>query len=525
MRAAEPRPQTSVGPIAEDEGEDGPPSASGPAQAGLRGMVVGSAWMIGARWVIRSIGMVSTVILARLLLPEDFGLVAMGAITMQFVLVFADAGQAMAVIRNVNATDEHFDTAWAMSIAIGVVVAAGLIVGAPLAGLYFHDSRAVPVVQVIALKPLINGFTNVGVLAFRKNLRFGKDFQFLVINRVSIFVVGISLALTLRSYWALVIASVCGEAFSVAASYVLSPYRPRFRLTKLREIWGYSIWMQFANIGYFFGERADQFVVGGLAGATPMGLYNVSADTASAPTDEVVVPMARALFPYYAILLNEPSRFAEAYLGVLSVVAVIALSTGVGVALVAGDLVAVVLGQKWLAAAPLVVWLAAGNAFLGIGRSANAVLSVTGSGRLYAVRNWLFVVLLAPAALIGGMNWGPVGVAAARTVVTILFAPVMFYTVIRVIPVTATDIFARLWRPIIAASAMVAVVKLSGIDAITSPVFRLFSNTILGAMIFVLVLLSLWVLAGREPGVERTTVEQAAKLWRRLHWRQTMLSP
>ena len=247
----------------------------------FRTVAAGSAWMIGARWGVRCIGLVSTIILARLLRPEDFGLIAMGALTVQFVLVFADAGQSLAVIRNVDATSEHFDTAWTMSVCIGIVVALILVAIAPLSGWYFHDQRAVAVIRFLALKPFINGFTNVGILRFRKDLRFGKDFQFMVAQKFTVFVVVVALALLLRSYWALAIGNVCGEVFNVWLSYRMHPYRPKLRLTKLREIWSYSIWMQFANIGIFFGDQADQLIVGGLAGSPAMGAYNVAADLAA----------------------------------------------------------------------------------------------------------------------------------------------------------------------------------------------------------------------------------------------------
>jgi lipopolysaccharide exporter len=482
----------------------------------LRRMAVGSAWMIAARWSVRCIGLVSTIILARLLRPEDFGLVAMGAVTVQFVLVFADAGQAFAVIRNADATSEHFDTAWTMSVCAGVAVALILIGMGPLAGAYFHDERAVAVVQFLALKPLINGFTNVGILAFRKDLRFGKDFQFLVAQKVSVFIATVTLALMLRSYWALAIGNVCGEVINVLVSYRMHPYRPRLRLTKLKEIWTYSLWMQFASIANFFGEQADQVIVGGLAGARAMGVYNVSADVASAPTNELVVPVARALFPVYATLLSQPARLADSYLTVLSAVAVIALSTGIGVALVADDLVAVVLGPQWLATAPLVAWLAVGSAILGVGRSANTVLSVTGNGRIFAVRNWIFVALLVPAAIIGGMFWGSVGVAEARAIVTVLFAPVMFYSVMRIIPISTVQIIERLWRPAIAALCMAAAVKLSGSEAITLVPLRLLFNVGLGAATFTVSLFSLWLLSGRPHGAERILAGQAMRLLGRL---------
>src|SRR5207245_1512935 len=81
-----------------------------------------------------------------------------------------------------------------------------------------------------------------------------------------------------------------GEVVTVVASYRMHPYRPRFRLTKLREIWSFSAWMQFAAVGGFFAEQTDQIVVGGLAGAAQMGGYHVASDAAMSPTNELVVP-------------------------------------------------------------------------------------------------------------------------------------------------------------------------------------------------------------------------------------------
>ena len=229
-----------------------------------------------------------------------------------------------------------------------------------------------------------------------------------------------------------------------------------------------------------------------------------------------MIPTSRALFPYYATLLTEPARFAEVYLRVLSAIAVVGLSTGVGVSLVAGDLAALVLGPKWLGVAPLMGWLAIGSGVLGVTRSATAVLTVTGSGGLYAIRNWCFVAVLLPAAIVGGMGWGVEGIAAARMAAVILFVPVMFYTAMRVIPITAGQIVGRVWRPTIAAICMAAVVKLSGTDAIMDVPVLLLCNVGLGAATFAVSLLALWVLSGCSPGIERTVVEQCSWLWQRL---------
>jgi O-antigen/teichoic acid export membrane protein len=492
-------------------------SSRGASGSVRRRMAAGFGWMVAARWSVRGIGLVSTLVLARLLSPTDFGLVAMGLITVGFVRIFAEAGQDLAIIRHLDPTPEHFDTAWTMSVCGGLLVALILFAIAPVGGWYFHEPRAVPLIRFLALAPFIEGFTNIGATAgFRRSLLFDKEFRFLVTRKFAGFAVAVPLALILRNYWALAIGVVLGRLVTVLASYWMHPYRPRLRLSKLGELWSFSAWTQLAAVAQYFGDQADQFVVGGLGGAAQMGGYNVARDVATAPTEEIVVPAARSLFPVYATLLDDRARLIRSYLDVLSVVAIIALSTGVGIAIVANDMVMVVLGSKWSAAAGLVPWLAIGGGMFGVTRSVNMIILVTGNARLNALRNWGFAALLAPAAILSGLRWGSEGVAAARMAVTVLFAPVMFYSLMQVVPITAGQIMERLWRPALAAFAMAAVVSFSGTDAISSTLLRLFCNVGLGAGVFAATLLALWFLAGRPPGAEQVFIAQARAALSRL---------
>jgi lipopolysaccharide exporter len=482
-----------------------------------RRMARGFGWMVAARWCIRSIGLVSTVILARLLAPTDFGLVAMGTVALALVRVFADSGQVLAIIRHPDPTPEHFDTAWTMSVCGGLLIALALFATAPLAAWYFHDPRVVILLRFLALAPLIEGFTNIGAAAgFRRDLSFDKDFRFLVTKKFGGFVIAVPAALLLQDYRALVLGIVGGSVFSVLVSYRMHPYRPRLRLNKYRELWSFSVWSQLGNIALYFGDQTDQLVLGALAGAAPMGVYNVGRDLATSPTNEVVIPAARSLFPVYARLLGDPANLARAYLDVLSLVAVISLSMGVGVALVAHGLVLVVLGGKWLAAARLIPWLAIAGGVLGVSRSVNAVVNATGNARLRALRNWAFVAFFLPATTLCGLRWGSEGVAVARLAVTLLFVPVMFYTLMRVIPVSAGEIAARLWRPTLAAAAMAAVLFFADAEKIPSMLLRLMYKVGVGAAVFSVSLLALWWIAGRPSGAERLLLSQASDTIRRI---------
>ena len=262
-----------------------------------RSLVRSSAWMVALRWTLRGIGLVNTFILARLLTPEDFGLVAMATLIIGLVEVFGQTGQILALIRHPNPTREHFDTVWTVSIIIGAAITLVLWLLAPQAALFFHEPRAVGIIQILALRALIGGFENIGVVAFRKDLQFSKEYSYQVAQRVINFVFTIGIAFWLRSYWALAIGILGGRVITVVISYLIHPYRPRFCLTKTVEIWSFSVWMLLVHVAQFLQDKVDEFVVGNMTSPEIMGNYNVAADAATAPTIELVLPTTRGCSP------------------------------------------------------------------------------------------------------------------------------------------------------------------------------------------------------------------------------------
>jgi lipopolysaccharide exporter len=129
------------------------------------------------------------------------------------------------------------------------------------------------------------------------------------------------------------------------------------------------------------------------------------------------------------------------------------------------------------------------------------------------MRTWAYIAVFIPTMLLAGSRWGAEGVAAARMAVTVLFVPIMFYSAMLVIPVTASEIALRIWRPSVAALAMTAAVKLGGADAISSVGLRLLCDVTVGAVMFTMVLFALWALAGRPDGAERILTRQLASAW------------
>jgi len=472
----------------------------------------GSAWMVGLRWALRGIGLVNTFILARLLLPGDFGLVAMAMVVIGLVEVLGETGQTLALIRLRSPTRAHYDAAWTLGILVAVAITAVLWAAAVPAAQYFHDPRASGMIRLLSLRTLLGGFENIGVVAFRRELRFERDFAFQLLQRVLVAAVTIGCALWLRDGRALAAGIIGGKALGVASSYLVHPYRPRLSLSRIPQMLGFSGWMLAVHVAEYVNGHADEFVVGGIASPAAMGLYNVAADVATAPTMEVTLPVTRALFPVFARIGDDAATLRAAYLDVFAATCIVSIAAGGGVALVAEDFVALALGPHWRAAVPLVRILAVAGGLFGIMHAAVPVLNATGhaglSARLTASRAVAMLAAVAAAGWLGDVRI----IALARVAVTALFIPGIFAAVARVLPVTVPDMLHRAWRPALAGVAMTAAVMAVHGVVPENPWARLPLDAASGAAAYLGALLLLWRLAGAPAGLEAAVM---GRIWRR----------
>lgn len=474
-----------------------------------RHMLRGSIWTIAVRWCLRLMGLVSTVVLARLLTPADYGIVTIATMIVGIVEVFGRTGQYSAIVRHPNPTREHYDSAWTVSLLLGFGL--GLIIWAltPITVAYFHEPRAKLVVEILAFRTMMAGSQNIGIVNFQRNLEFGKRFWFNVTPSLVSFVVTMVAAFALRNYWALVIGVMSQHVTNFVLSYVLEPFRPRLCFTKVGEIWSFSFWSLIKNIGAYLNTQIDRVVVGGFAGAAAMGRYYVATDVAVAPSQEMIAPMVSVLMPVMATVQHDPEKRRELYLTVLYWSALICTSTAVGVALIANDMVDLVLGPKWADAKPLMPWLALSYGVLGLGTSVYTTLDTVGlpmfSARLQWVRLMAMVVAIASVAY---YYRDLEIIAATRLVVTIAITPTLFFALSKPLGLAPRDFLVALWRPMAAGLAMaVTVLGVNELIAFTGNP-RLFLDVAVGALTYGGTLMLLWVLVGRPKGPEQVFWER-----------------
>jgi lipopolysaccharide exporter len=475
-------------------------------------VIRGSVWTIALRWAVRLLGLASTVFLVRFLTPRDFGIVAIAMLVVGMIEIFSETGQRLALIRHPAPTREHYDSAWTISILIGLALGTLIFAVAPVTMHYFHEAESVTVMHFLALRAVLGGFENIGVVMLRRNLNFSRLFKYSIWVKLTSFVVTIPLAFVLRNYWALVFGIIMSQLASVVLSYVMHPYRPRICFAKVRELWSFSTWALFKHVGNYASARLDEFLVGGLFGAASMGRYNVSADIATAATNEINAPMIATLFPVMSTIQSQPDKLRALYLRSLYLSGLLCVSTSVGVAVSAREIVDVVLGYQWHSTEHLIIYLALAGGLLGLSQSVYTFLDVIGQPRLGARLMWtralaLAAVLVPTGYLLHSME----AIAAARLAVMAAVLPGMFIPLRQSLGLTLHDVAATLWRPLAAGAVMAAIVPMMGIIPAGYLELRLAAKVVLGIASYTAALYGLWYLTGRPVGPERDVLDRLCR--------------
>ena len=307
--------------------------------------------------------------------------------------------------------------------------------------------------QCLALRAIMSGFENIGTLDFRRDLQFSQFFGYNFYAKLFSFVVTITLAVTLRNYWALVAGILCGQLARTVLSYVMHPYRPRLSFAKMSEIWSFSIWTFIRSMGRYFQTQVDIIAVGGATGASSMGRYTVAKDIASSPTDEICILRLRCSFQSWRDTRMTPVQLRQLYLRMLGWAVIIGASTGIGIWLVAPDMVRLVLGQKWVSITPLVGWLAVTASIETLNRSAYTTLDVLGAPYLGARLQWFRVTMLAAAMFpIAYLTHDLLDLVITRFVITAILIPPLLFVAGHFIGVTPRDFGAVFWRRLLQAA-------------------------------------------------------------------------
>lgn len=477
----------------------------------------GAALIVGMRWIDRLIGILSTLILARLLVPDDFGVVAMAWMFIHLFDTLTDLGVNVALIRDQEATKEHYDTAWTVRLIQQFAGAAVIAAGAPLAGLYFNDARITMVLPVLAIGFVMTGLANIWVVDFQKNMAFGKDVALTLSRRLTAFLVTVILAWYLHSYWALVFGTLAGQATGLVQSYRMHPGRPTLCLRHWRSIFAVGQWMIVNNIGGYFDRNLPGLLIGRRNEASVLGGFTLAREISALPTTELLLPLNRVLFPLFSVAARDPVEIKRVYLLAQGVQCLVAIPAGVGLAVVGPEVISVLLGNRWDFAAPFVQLLALANVAVAITTSGNQVMIALGAMRNAALIAWIRAGIFLICALFFVPDFDALQLTQLRLITVISALGLATWMILRVLrDLTVMDVVGSMLRPTVSAFLMFVALASIGNVASGSAELDLIVKIVLGAIVYSTVLLLLWRISGKPDGAERYILSNIAPRWNNL---------
>ncbi|OQX54725.1 MAG: hypothetical protein B5M53_05600 [Candidatus Cloacimonas sp. 4484_209] len=398
-------------------------------------VVRGGFWVFSLRITERAFSLIRLVILARILSPNDFGLMGIALLTMATLDTFSQTGFQQALIQKKEDIKPYLDSAWTVLILRGFILFAILFFIAPYAAAFFNAPEAKPIIQVIGFAVLFQAFTNIGVIYFQKELEFNKQFIYQISGILADFIVAISAALILKSVWALVFGLLAGNAARCYVSYLIHPYRPKFdfHLGKAKELFSFGKWILGSSILIFLLTQGDDIFVGKLLGTTALGLYQLAYRISNMPATEYSHLIATVMFPAYSKLQDNLSKLKEAYLKVLQLTAFFSIPIAGMIFIIALDFTRIFLGNKWMPMVPAMQVLALYGMLRAIGATTGVVFMAVGRPEIRTKIQFAQLALLAVLIYPLTIYWGIVGASIAVTADALIFNFVAVYIALNLV--------------------------------------------------------------------------------------------
>jgi lipopolysaccharide exporter len=302
-----------------------------------------------------------TTIMARLLSPSSFGVVATGLVVLNFASYFSYLGMSKALIQKKDLSNDEIRAAFTSNFILGLFFFLLFQITAPLAIYVNKDPQIVNVIRVISLAVLIESSAATALSLIRRNLKFKTLAIRSMISYIIAYVgIGISLAYFGFGLWSLVIAYVSQTFINGVLAYVMVRHSVllTFNWQHYKSLFEFGTKITVIGFLEFLGHSIDTLIIGRLSGSATLGLYNRAAFLINLPLQHITTSLTQVLFPSLSKIQNDRERLRRVYLSAISLISIVICPLSVGISLAAEPIVLVMLGEKWQAAIPVLQILA-----------------------------------------------------------------------------------------------------------------------------------------------------------------------
>ena len=411
------------------------------AQKSIRGVF----WNYISFGLGKGLVFVTTAILARLLTPDDFGIVAFATLAVTYLSILKDFGLGPALIHRRQNVDEAANTVFTLNLLLGAGLTLAGIAVAPLVATFFREPLVTPVLRWLSLTFILNSLGSIHVVRLQRELEFRRKLIPDLGRSLFKGIVSISLALTGFGVWSLVIGQLAGVLAGVILSWVVFPWLPRLtiNLNLARGLLRYGLSVVGVDALTITTDNLDYLLIGRLFGNAALGIYTLAFRLPELLVLNPLWVMAAAIFPAYATVQDKPETLRRGFLTTVRFVEILCVPLALGMFLTADPLVRVAFGDQWLAAIPIVRVLALFVLVRSIGFNAGDVYKAVGRPDILVKLELLNVAVLVPALWIGA-SFGLVGVALGHLAASLVRMIADLWVASRFINANLRDILLQL---------------------------------------------------------------------------------
>ena len=295
------------------------------------------------------IGLASTLVLARFLIPEDFGIIAIATLSIYLAEVLSDTGSQQYVLRADKVDDDVINTSFTINVVFRASFSMLIILAAPLIASYYEDPRLSNVIYVLAGLTMLNCIRNPGLWLLKREQQYAQIVKWSLIGKCLSVCVSIVSAILLKSYWALLLAQLTNSAFMLLTSYFIHSFRPKFAIVNARQQWRFSLWVMPQSLLGYIRTQFDSLFVSTLFSQAALGSYHTMKYLAYIPCSHILEPATRPLLVELSKIKNNRSYFATQFNVTLLIVMSLALPITSYLYFFRDIVVGVVLGENWAA--------------------------------------------------------------------------------------------------------------------------------------------------------------------------------
>ncbi len=427
--------------------------------------VRGGAITLAGQVCRQVIQLVSTVVLARLLIPEDFGLIAMISVVVAFVPLFTDLGLSMATVQRSRINNQQVNALFWVNSGVGLALMLLVMALAPVMAWFYGEPRLFWLTIATAGGVVLNGLAVQHTALLRRQMRFGTLTAVIIGAMAASVAVGIVSALAGAGVWSLVYMRVTESLLLAVGVWIFCPWRPSRpgRATGVRSMLNFGGNVTGFSIINYFARNLDKVLIGRFWGAVPLGFYNKAYGLLLLPIRQVTGPITATAVPTLSRLQDDPEKYRRYYLKAIAFVSFFTMPGVMFMVVMSEGLVRLLLGDQWLAASGIF-------RCLGIAAFFQPVVGTTGwvfisTGNANRMLRWGLVASSALiASFIVGLPYGALGVAASYAAMSVILVIPQFWYALRSSPVSLLEVVRGFLHPLLAslfAGAVLVILKVT----------------------------------------------------------------